>query len=111
MQLDCELIFNGHTKKTIEQIDVETFTRLQTMYADGMLGNRGILNALGALTAGVFNYIRPQNAPAYKLENIIGRAHDYLFPPLSGNEKKQQVNNALINYMKRQPGAPSKGLP
>ena len=110
MQVECELIFNGHSKETIERIDVETLTRIQTMYADGLLGNRGILNALGALTAGVFNYIRPPNAPAYKLDSIIGRAHDYLFPPLSDSEKRQQVNNALMSYVKRQPGAPLKRL-
>jgi len=106
MQLDCELIFNGHTRETIEKIDVETLTRIQTMYADGLLGNRGIINALGSLTAGVFNYIRAPNAPAYKLESIIGRAHDYIYPPLTETENKQQVNNALITYIKRLPGAP-----
>jgi len=35
-------------------LDEETFTDISIMYADGMIGNRGILEVLGTLTAGQF---------------------------------------------------------
>lgn len=98
------MIFNGHTPDTIANLDELTFGKIQTMYADGMIGNNGVLSALGVLTAGVFNYIRPANSSAYKLENIIGRAHDYIYPPLTEQEKKKQVNKSLFSYVSQAPG-------
>ena len=46
------MTFNGHTSESIAQIDEVTMRRIQTMYADGVLGNHGILITLGQLTAG-----------------------------------------------------------
>ncbi|MFZ2736624.1 MAG: hypothetical protein WBI20_14845 [Burkholderiaceae bacterium] len=74
-------------------------SEIQTLYADGMIGNGGLLNALGQLTTGVFNYIRSESAPAYKLHNVMGAAHDYVWPPLSEADKKQASNNALSAFV------------
>ena len=98
------MIFNGHTHETIAELDDMTMAEIQTMYADGVLGNKGIINLLGSLTNGVFNYMRPSNSPAYKLANIIGSAYDYLYPPLSAEELKQQANNQLLAFMTQAPG-------
>ena len=81
-----------------------TMAEIQTMFADGVLGNKGIINLLGSLTNGVFNYIRPSSSPAYKLANIIGNAYDYLYPPLSAEELKQQANEQLLAFMTQAPG-------
>jgi hypothetical protein len=70
------MIFNGHTHETLAQLDDVTMLQIQTMYADGMVGNQSIINLLGTLVNGIFNYIRPANAPTYKLANIIGSAYD-----------------------------------
>ena len=67
------------------------------MYADGLIGNRGILEVLGTLTAGQFNKMLPKGKPAYKLQDIIPRAFEYLYPPLSEQDKKKQ--HAVIKYL------------
>ena len=98
------MIFNGHTHETIAGLDNITMAQIQTMYADGLIGNHGMLNVLSTLTNGVFNYIRPANASPYKLANIMGLAYDYLFPPLPEEYKKQAVNDSLLAFMVQAPG-------
>ena len=77
-----------------DAIDVETFGDICVMYNDGLIGNKAVVETLGGLTAGIYNYIRPQNKPAYKLQDIIPRVYDYIYPPLSPEEqyKKTQEN-------------------
>lgn len=77
------------------------------MYADGLIGNRGTLEVLGALTAGIYNYLRAEGQKAYKLQDIIPRAYDYIYPPLTEQEKKEQVNQSLLAFMRAAPGAPA----
>lgn len=77
------------------------------MYADGLIGNRGTLEVLGALTAGIYNYLRAEGQKAYKLQDIIPRAYDYIYPPLTEQEKKEQVNQSLLAFMQAAPGAPA----
>jgi len=98
------MIFNGHTHDTLADIDDVTMLQIQTMYADGVIGNRGVLEVLGALTSGVFNYIRPANSPAYKLANILGSAYDYIYPPATPEQQKEAVNNSLLAFMSQAPG-------
>ncbi len=98
------MIFNGHTHDSLAQLDELTMTRIQAMYADGVLGNQGLLTVLGQLTTGVFNYMRPANAPDYKLSKILGQAYDYIIPPLTPEQQKEASNNALKTYMMMAPG-------
>ena len=98
------MIFNGHTHETLAHLDEMTMYRIQAMYADGIIGNQGMMTVLGQLTAGVFNYIRPANSPEYKLSKILGSAYDYIVPPLSPTQQKEQVNNALKTFMSAAPG-------
>lgn len=98
------MIFNGHTHESIAGLDDITMRQIQTMYADGIIGNHGLLNVLSTLTNGVFNYIRPANAPPYKLANIMGLAYDYLFPPLPEEYQKQAVSDNLLAFMVQAPG-------
>jgi hypothetical protein len=44
------MIFNGHTLETISELDDVTMANIQTMYADGMVGNYGVLTQLAPLT-------------------------------------------------------------
>ena len=39
------MIFNGHTPEMVDDLDEETFAELQVMYADGLLGNKGLFDA------------------------------------------------------------------
>jgi hypothetical protein len=98
------MIFNGHTLETIEELDDVTLANIQTMYADGMIGNYGILTQIASLTNGVFNYMRPANSPPYKLANILGSAYDYIYPPLTEEQQKAAVNDSLLAFMSQANG-------
>ena len=98
------MIFNGHTLDTINELDDVTLANIQTMYADGLIGNYGVLTQLATLTNGVFNYMRVASSPPYKLANILGSAYDYIYPPLSEEHKKAAVNNSLLAFMQQAQG-------
>jgi hypothetical protein len=98
------MIFNGHTLDTIAELDDVTMANIQTMYADGLIGNYGVLTQLATLTNGVFNYMRTANSPPYKLANILGSAYDYIYPPLTPEQKKEAVNNSLLAFMSQAQG-------
>jgi hypothetical protein len=69
------------------------------MYADGLIGNHVLIETLGGLTAGVYNYMRPQGSNGYKLKDIIPKVYDYLYPPLSPAEQHDKTQDALKSYM------------
>ena len=98
------MIFNGHTLETISEIDDVTLANIQTMYADGLVGNYGMLTQIATLTNGVFNYMRPANSPPYKLANILGSAYDYIYPPLTEEQQKAAVNDSLLAFMSQAQG-------
>ena len=98
------MIFNGHTLETLEELDDVTLVNIQTMYADGLLGNYGILTQIASLTNGVFNYMRTANSPPYKLANILGSAYDYIYPPLTAEQQKAAVNDSLLAFMSQANG-------
>ena len=77
------------------------------MFNDGMIGNAGLLEVLGNLTAVQFNKVLPKNHTPYKLQSIIPLAYDYIYPPLSEQDKKKQVSANLIAFAMQSPGAPS----
>ena len=76
------------------------------MYADGLIGNRGILEVLGTLTAGQFNSMLPKGKPSYKLQDIIPRVYGYIYPPLTEQDKKDQANQQLLTFMLMSPKEP-----
>lgn len=78
------------------EVDEETFRQICVLYADGFIGNRAVLETLGNLTAGVYNYMRSSNTKAYKLKDIIGKAYDYLYP---SQENTFNANEALSAYV------------
>ena len=77
------------------------------MFNDGVIGNLGIIEALGYLTAGHFNMSLPKGKPAYTLKDVIRNQYDYLYPPLSDEEKKKQFSQDLYVFAMRTPGAPN----
>ena len=89
-----------------DKVDEETFTDISIMYVDGLIGNRGLIEVLGVLTAGQFNKMLPKGATAYTLENIIPRAYDYIYPPLDEKSKKQQITDQLLAFAMMSPNAP-----
>jgi len=92
------------------EVNEETFNDICLMFSDGLIGNYRIIETLGNLTAGVYNYMRSATAPPYKLQDIIPTVYDYLYPPLSEEEKKDAVNKQLIAFALMHPGAPKELL-
>jgi hypothetical protein len=77
------------------------------MYNDGVIGNLGVLQAIGTHAAGHFNTVLPQGKSPFKLQDIIGTQYDYLYPPLSEEQKAQSVSDNLKSFMVSNPNAPS----
>jgi len=76
------------------------------MFNDGVIGNLGIIQVLGALTAGQFNKSLPKGSSPYKLRDIIPQVYDYLYPPLTEQDKRKQVNESLLAFAMMNPNAP-----
>jgi hypothetical protein len=84
-----------------DTVDEETFREICVMFSDGIIGNNLVIETLGNLTAGVYNYMRASNSQAYTLKNIIGRSYEYLYPP---QNKTDSVNDALLTYISQAKG-------
>lgn len=69
------------------------------MFADGFIGNGAIIETIGSLTAGVYNYMRPQGQQAFTLQDIIPRAYPYIYRPLSPEELKEKSQESLKAFM------------
>ena len=98
------MVFNGHTEQYIETLDEELFTEIQVMYADGLLGNRGIYDALTPITAAVFNYFRSSNTAPIKTQDIFPWVHEYSIDPETEPTKEEKASNALLSFMSQAPG-------
>lgn len=83
---------------------------VETMFADGMIGNKAILIALSCLTTGNLNSKLKQGAASYKMENILPSTHEYIVPPLTKEEQDSQKNRQLLGFMALSPGAPKSFL-
>lgn len=84
-----------------DNVDEETFRQICVMYADGVIGNRGTVEALGSLTAGVYNYMRNPTRQPYALRDIIGKVYDYIYPP---QDTTEAVSDALLLFMSQATG-------
>lgn len=76
------------------------------MLNDGMLGQKSVLLALSCLTTGNLNSKLKKEATPYKMSDVAPLAHEYIVPPLTEEEKRQQVSQNLFAFMKAAPGAP-----
>jgi hypothetical protein len=76
------------------------------MYNDGLIGNFGLMQVLGTLTAGQFNTMLPKGKQPYKLRDIIPTQYEYLYPPLTEQEKRERASESLINFITTKPDAP-----
>jgi len=89
-------------------VDEQTFADICIMFNDGLIGNLGIIQVLGILTAGQFNKVLPSGKPPFKLENIIPQVYEYLYPPLTDEQKKEQVNKSLLAFAMMNPNKKAK---
>lgn len=86
---------------SIQQIDEETFSEICVMYADGVLGGKGVFEALTPITTALFNYIRPPHGPEYKSTQIFPWIIEYDQNPDLDQDKAQA---GLMAFMTSAPG-------
>ncbi len=98
------MIFNGHTADTVDDIDEETFGNICVMYGDGLLGGKGIFDAIAPLTAAIFNYLREKGAPSHKSADIFPWIAEYDKNPDLDIPEEAKINNALLTFMSGAPG-------
>ena len=98
------MVFNGHTEQYIESLDEELFTEIQVMYADGLLGNKGIFDALTPITTAVYNYFRSAQSPTIHAADIFPWVQEYSINPDTVPTKEEQTNNALLTFMSQAQG-------
>ena len=84
-----------------DKLDEESFRQICVMYSDGVIGNNKIIETLGNLTAGVYNYMRSSSSQAYTLRNIIDTAYEYIYPP---QDTTQSINERLLTYVSQAKG-------
>ena len=77
------------------------------MYHAGIIGNLGLLEVLGTLTAGQFNKMLPKGKAPFKLKDIIPNTYDYLYPPPTEQDKKEQASQSLLAFAMMSPDAPA----
>lgn len=93
------MIFNGHTQESVDTLDETTMNEITVMFADGALGNYGLLQTIGSLTAGVFNYMRAANSSPYELKSILHNVYGYIYPATPSNPSE-----ALLTFMTQAQG-------
>lgn len=85
------MVFNGHTEQYVDTLDEELFTEIQVMYADGMLGNKAIFEALAPLTSIVFNYFGGKT----KASEIFPWINEYSVDPAT----EPTASDSLITFV------------
>lgn len=105
LQTRAYLLAHGSDPDAMSEDD---FNLVAVAINDGFIGNKVVLNTLGLLTTGVFNYIRSMNSQAYTLQNVIGLAYDYIYRPLTDEQKAEETNQRLLMFMQMMPGAEGK---
>lgn len=98
------MIFHGHTPDSIDQLDEETFAEICVMYHDGLLGGKGVFEALAPVTTAVFNYFRPSGTPAYKMDAVFPWITEYDRNPDLEVPDSEKVNNSLLTFLTHAPG-------
>lgn len=79
---------------------------IEIMLNDGMLGNKSILLALSCFATGNLNSKLRKEATSFKMSDILPLTHEYISPPLTDEEKKEQLNRNLLTFLQQSPNAP-----
>jgi hypothetical protein len=79
---------------------------IEIMFSDGIIGNKAILLALSTLTTGNLNAKLKQGIQPFKMEQVLPSTHEYIIPPLSEEEQREQANQKLMAFMAASPKAP-----
>ena len=78
---------------------------IEILLSDGFIGNKAILVALSSLTTGNLNSKLKQGSKTFSMRDVLPSAHDYIVPPLTPEEQREQANRQLLAFMSQAPGA------
>jgi hypothetical protein len=79
---------------------------IEIMFSDGIIGNKATLLALSMLTTGNLNSKLKPNSPPFTMNHVLPSTHDYIIPPLSDEEQREQANQNMMAFMASSPKAP-----
>ena len=77
---------------------------IEIMLNDGLIGQKSVLLALSCLTTGNLNSKLKKEATPYKMSDVAPLAHEYIVPPLTEEEKREQVSRNLAAFVQASPG-------
>jgi hypothetical protein len=75
------------------------------MLSDGMIGNKALLLALSSLTTGNLNSKMQKTAKPFRMQYVLPSTHDYIVPPLSDEQQREQTNKQLMAFVAMKPGS------
>lgn len=79
---------------------------IEILLTDGFLGVKAVALALSALTTGNLNSKLAKGSSPYTVKDVLPALKDYIFPPLTPEEQREQANQQLLSIMRMAPGAP-----
>jgi hypothetical protein len=79
---------------------------IEIMLSDGIIGSKAILLALSVLTTGNLNSKLKQGSNPFTINHVLPSTHEYIIPPLSEEEQREQANRKLMAFMAASPKAP-----
>lgn len=75
------------------------------MLSDGMIGNKAVLLALSSLTTGNLNSKIQKNTRPFTMKDVLPSTHEYIIPPLTKEQQREQVNSQLLSFLATRPGS------
>lgn len=78
---------------------------IQIMLNDGAIGPKAILLALSALTTGNLNSKIKHGSNPYKIQDVLPSTFEYIIPPLSEEQQRQETQERLKAFMLSAPGS------
>lgn len=78
---------------------------IEIMLSDGAIGPKAVLLALSCLTTGNLNAKIQKTAKPFQIQDVLPSTHDYIVPPLTEEQKREQVNDNLIAFIAMKPGS------
>lgn len=78
---------------------------IQIMLNDGAIGPKAILLALSALTTGNLNSKLKQGSNPYKIQDVLPSTFEYIIPPLTEEQQREETQNRLKMFMMSAPGS------
>lgn len=88
-----------------DDIPVDDMRNIEIMLSDGMIGNKAVLLALSSLTTGNLNSKIQKTAKPFEMKDVLPSTHEYIVPPLSEEQQREQTNKRLLAFLAMKPGS------